>query len=78
MTQEYATITFKVDPGTSPRCLDMTITAGSQKDLVIEGIYELKDDEFKICAKLLGKDRPLKFESPEGASLVLLVLKREQ
>src|SRR5437764_12225777 len=30
VTKEYATITFKVDPSTSPRCLDLTITAGSQ------------------------------------------------
>jgi uncharacterized protein (TIGR03067 family) len=76
VNKEYAKLTFKLDPSTTPRCADMTITAGSQKDLVIEGIYELKDDEFKICAKVLGKDRPLEFEAPEGSSIVLMVLKR--
>jgi uncharacterized protein (TIGR03067 family) len=75
--KEYATITFKLDPSTSPRCVDMTIDAGVQKDTVIEGIYELKDDEFKICAKVLGKERPLKFESTEGSSIVVIVLKRD-
>lgn len=75
--KEYAKITFKLDPSTSPRCVDMSIDAGVQKDAVIEGIYEWKDDEFKICAKVLGKERPLKFESTEGSSIVVIVLKRE-
>jgi uncharacterized protein (TIGR03067 family) len=76
--KEYATITFKLDPSTDPPCVDMTITAGVQKDAVIEGIYKLKGDEFTICAKVFGKERPAKFESPDGSSIVLLVLKREK
>jgi uncharacterized protein (TIGR03067 family) len=76
--KEYAKINFKLDPSYNPKLADMTVADGVQKGAVIEGIYELKDDEFKICAKVLGKERPTKFESPEGTSIVLMTLKREK
>jgi uncharacterized protein (TIGR03067 family) len=76
--KEYARVTFKLDPTTTPPCVDITVTGGVQKDAVIEGIYKLKGDEFTVCAKILGKERPAKFESPEGSSIVLLVLKRDK
>jgi len=76
--KEYAKITFKLDPSTNPACVDMIIAGGTQKDAVIEGIYELKDDRLKICAKVFGKDRPGEFASAEGSSTVLLVLMREK
>src|ERR1700730_9134940 len=76
--KEYGKITFKLDPETTPKCVDLVISAGSQKDAVLEGIYELKDDELKSCAKVLGKERPAEFSSPEGSSIVLLVLKKEK
>ena len=76
--KEYAKLTFTLDPSTTPKLLDMAVTAGVQKDSVMEGIYELKEDELRICAKVLGKDRPTKFEAPDGSSTCLLVLKREK
>jgi uncharacterized protein (TIGR03067 family) len=76
--KEYAKLKFVPDPSTTPKCLDLTVVGGSQKDAVLEGIYELKGDELKLCAKVFGKDRPTKFESPEGESVALLVLKREK
>jgi uncharacterized protein (TIGR03067 family) len=76
--REYAKVNFKLDPGTTPCCVDMTIAAGTQKDAVIEGIYELKGDEFKLCAKVFGKERPSEFAAPAGSSIVLLVMKRDK
>jgi uncharacterized protein (TIGR03067 family) len=76
--KEYAKLTFKLDPSTTPKLLDLTVLAGVQKDAVMEGIYEMKDDELKICLKVLGKERPTEFASPAGASIALLVLKREK
>ena len=76
--KEYARVTLKLDPGTTPRSVDMSVTAGSQKDNVIEGIYRLKGDELTICAKVVGKERPTRFESPEGDSIALVVFKREK
>lgn len=76
--KEYAKLRFKLTPETKPRQLDLTVTDGVQKDAAIEGIYELKDDELKICVKVFGNDRPTEFESPAGSSIALLVLKREK
>jgi uncharacterized protein (TIGR03067 family) len=74
--KEYAKIKIKLDPSTMPKCVDITVSAGGQINAVIEGIYELKKDEIRICAKVLGKERPNEFASPDGSSIVLLVLKR--
>jgi uncharacterized protein (TIGR03067 family) len=76
--REYAKVTFKLDPATSPCCVDLTVTAGTQKNAVMEAIYELKGDEFKLCAKVFGKERPSEFASPAGSSIALLVLKRDK
>jgi uncharacterized protein (TIGR03067 family) len=75
--KEYAKIKVKLDQATTPKCIDITVTGGIQLNAVIEGIYELAEDEFKLCAKVFGKERPAEFASPEGSSTVLLVLKRE-
>lgn len=74
--KEYAKIKVKLDPSTMPPIMDITVSAGTQLDAVIEGIYELKTDQLRICARVLGKERPTEFASPAGSSIVLLVLKR--
>jgi uncharacterized protein (TIGR03067 family) len=76
--KEYAKIRVKLDLSTMPKSMDITVVGGVQKDAVIEGIYELKEDELKICAKVFGNDRPTGFSSPEGSSIFLLVLKRQK
>src|ERR1043165_5617896 len=73
---EYARIKFKLDPTTTPKIMEIKIAGGSQTDATMEAIYELKGDELRICARVFGKGRPTKFESPEGESIALVVLKR--
>src|SRR5262245_32890999 len=73
---EYAKLSFKFDPSTDPKCVDLTVLGGIQKDATMEGIYELKGDELRLCVKVFGKDRPNEFKSPDGSSIVLLTLKR--
>ena len=74
---QYSKIKFKIDPSAKPKTMDITIAAGSQTDATMEAIYEVKDDELRICAKVVGKDRPKEFAAPEGSNTVLLVLKRD-
>jgi uncharacterized protein (TIGR03067 family) len=74
--RDYGRFTYKIDPSTTPRAIDITVAEGNQKDTVLEGIYELKGDELRMCVKVIGKERPAKFESPEGESIALVVLKR--
>ena len=73
---EYARIKVKLDTTTMPKIMDFSVTGGSQKDAAMEGIYELKGDTLRICAKVFGKDRPNEFASGDGSSVVLIVLKR--
>jgi uncharacterized protein (TIGR03067 family) len=74
--QEYARIKVKFDPGTMPKIMDITVVAGLQKSAAMEGIYEFKQDQLRICVKVFGKDRPTEFASPDASSVVLMVLKR--
>lgn len=77
--KEYGKFKVTLDPGTSPKLMDISISDGTQKGAAIEGIYELKgekNDELRICAKIFGKDRPTEFSSPDGGSIALLVLNR--
>jgi uncharacterized protein (TIGR03067 family) len=78
VTNEYSKIKFKLDPSANPKTMDITVSAGSQTDATMKGIYELKDDELRICARVFGTERPKEFASPDGSSTVLLVLKREK
>jgi uncharacterized protein (TIGR03067 family) len=75
---EYGKVKLTVDPATTPKSIDVSITLGGQKGLTIEGIYKLEKDTLTICAKVLGMDRPSKFESPGGESIVLIVLKKKE
>ena len=74
---EYAKIKFKIDPTAKPQTMDITVASGSQTDATMEAIYEVKDDELRICAKVFGKGRPKDFASADGSSVVLLVLTRK-
>ena len=44
-------------------------------DEPIKGIYEIDGDSLKICFAIEG-ERPKKFESAEGSTTMLIVLKR--
>ena len=76
--KEYPKVTLKIDPSTAPACLDIIVLAGVQKDAAMEGIYELKGDELRICVKVFGKERPAEFASADGSSIALVVLKRDK
>jgi uncharacterized protein (TIGR03067 family) len=65
--------TFKLEAGTDFDIIDIKLI---QADRTLEGIYALKDDEFKLCV-FVGdgaKQRPSKFTS-EG-DFAILILKR--
>jgi uncharacterized protein (TIGR03067 family) len=76
--KEYGKLSFKLDPSTMPKCIDLKVSEGTQLNLAMEGIYDLKDDQLRICINVLGQDRPTEFKSPDGASIVVLTLKRKK
>jgi uncharacterized protein (TIGR03067 family) len=71
-------IAITIDPATNPKCIDLKVEAGTMKDLLLEGIYECKGDELKLCVSEEAGNRPLEFESKEGSKRVLFVLKRQK
>jgi len=76
VTKEYAKVKFTFDPSVKPACVDAEVLIGAQKGAKMEGIYKLEKDRLTICIKVLGMDRPAKFESPAGESVALIVLER--
>jgi uncharacterized protein (TIGR03067 family) len=76
--KEYVKGTFKIDASVMPRMIDIKVGEGDKKGDMIEGIYEFDGDNLKICAKLVGKERPINFKTEAGSSMVSLVLKREK
>jgi len=76
--EKYGKATLKIDPTTPPKIIDISITGGDEKGTTFEGIYEVDKDQWKLCVKLAGKERPAKFESAAGSQDVLAVFKREK
>ncbi|HEX5270405.1 MAG TPA: TIGR03067 domain-containing protein [Gemmataceae bacterium] len=76
--KKYGKATLKLDPTTTPKVIDITIASGDEKGMKFEGIYELGKDEWKLCVKPFGKERPAKFESKADSGDVLIVFKRDK
>jgi uncharacterized protein (TIGR03067 family) len=75
---------IKLDPGQKPKTITIpNFHGGDPKEgITLIGIYELKDDELKVCAQAVGtaklkereKERPKEFDSKQG---VLVIPRRE-
>jgi uncharacterized protein (TIGR03067 family) len=55
---------FTVDPAKKVKEIDVFF--GGNKETVLKGIYETKDDTRKSCFALPGKDRPTAFSKDKG------------
>ena len=66
------------DPDASPKTLDLQFTAGPDKGRTDRGIYELNDNELKICLAIRGKPRPGKFTAERGTGFAIEKLKRDE
>jgi len=80
LTDRASKLTIKLDPSTTPRCIDLKIEAGSLKGSVLEGVYEWKGNQLRLCLYVASGDRqrPLEFETRPGSNRVLFLLKREK
>ena len=68
--------TSEIDPTKKPKAIDLTETEGDDKGKTALGIYELGDDERKVCYAKAGMERPADFSAPAGSGRILAVLKR--
>jgi uncharacterized protein (TIGR03067 family) len=76
--KNYGKAKLKLDPTTTPKLIDVSSATGDEKGMTCEGIYEITKDEWKICVKPFGKERPAKFESKADSGDVLIVFQREK
>jgi uncharacterized protein (TIGR03067 family) len=67
--------TFKLDPKTNPKAMDITGTLGPNKGRTILAIYEVTADALKICYALEGP-RPTEFKTHPGDKRFLVTYKR--
>lgn len=68
--------TQKLDPSKSPKTIDVTMTEGPSKGVVMLGIYEFDGDTLKVCFDPRGKKRPTEFKSAPDSENFVNVHKR--
>ena len=80
LTDKASKLTIKIDASPTPKCIDLKVEAGSLKGTLLEGVYEWKGDELKLCLNFANgiANRPLEFETKAGSNRVLFVLKRQK
>lgn len=66
----------KLDPSKSPKTFDVKVTQGTNRGMVILGIYEISGDTLKVCFDPEGKKRPTEFKTQAGSQIGLVVHKR--
>lgn len=69
--------TFKLDPTRKPKEIDETITFGPNKGKVFQAIYDITDEEHRICFAAAGQERPRSFTSAAGSGHLFQIWKRE-
>ena len=68
--------TMTLDAIKKPKEVDETISTGPNKGKVFSAIYEIDDEQHKICFAAAGKERPTEFSS--GSGRLLQVWRREK
>lgn len=66
--------TMTLVPTKKPKEIDETITTGPNKGMSFQAIYEIDEEQHKICFAAAGRERPRAFSS--GSGQLLQVWKR--
>ena len=77
--EEYRHSLVTLDPGRTPKAMNVWDLDGPGADRTNQGIYELNGDTLKLCL-VLGSDepRPKEFTSEPGSNHLLLTYKRRK
>ncbi|HMP03142.1 MAG TPA: TIGR03067 domain-containing protein [Gemmatales bacterium] len=66
--------TLKLDDTKKPKHMDVTVASGDK----VLAIYEIKDDELKVCYTGPGSDRPTELSGSSDSGATLIVMKRKK
>ena len=72
-TGEDRHLKFKLDPGKTPKTIDLIPSEGSDKGKTAAGIYCLKDGRLRVCINIFGQDtsqRPKDFKTQAATGVV--------
>jgi len=69
--------TFTIDSSKNPIAIDMKLSDPAKAAAHI-GIVKIEGDTMTLCYSRNQAERPTKFESPEGSTVVLIVMKRKK
>jgi uncharacterized protein (TIGR03067 family) len=67
---------YTVDTKTTPPTIELIVTREGKPFTTYRGIYKITDDTLTLALAPSREDRPTKFESPKGESILLWVCKR--
>ena len=71
-------VELTLDPGKTPKEIDMQVLDGPNKDRVGKGIYELDGDKLKICRSLDPQDeRPKEFKTEGMVNYFTMIWQRQ-
>jgi uncharacterized protein (TIGR03067 family) len=66
----------KLDPGQSPKHIDLVVLEGDNKGKTLEGIYKVEGGKLTICLRDPGKGRPKEFTADGGEGQGLITLEK--
>lgn len=66
----------QIDPGKSPRTINLLVKEGSGKEGVLLGVYELKNNSLKIAFDPEGQVRPKEIKADGEAGVTYIMLRR--
>jgi uncharacterized protein (TIGR03067 family) len=75
-TETIMELDMKFDASQKPMTLDSTIATGDSRGQTLLAIYELINDELRVCFASPGKSRPREYSSALGSGQSLYTAKR--
>jgi uncharacterized protein (TIGR03067 family) len=67
---------YIVDSRVTPATIELSTPPMGPEHPTSLGIYKIEGDRMTLCVAFPERERPAKFESPEGSKVILIVLKR--